>query len=683
MDGFSLKHTPINFMGGSIQYCLEQWKLITSDPCLLNWISGISIDLDSTVVQHSVPSPILFSKTETQFIRQEIQTLLAENVIERAVHCQGEFISNIFLRPKKDGSFRMILNLRQLNKAVEYHHFKMDTLKHAITLMTPQCWFGSVDLKQAYYSVNLVDRILCRFVFDGDLYQFTCLPNGLSEAPRKFTKIMKVIYSTLRKMGHANVGYIDDSILQGDTYSDCDQNIRDTVILMDDLGFTVHPVKSVLVPTQIIVFLGFLLNSIDMTVKLTPEKCTKLRENCNRVLKAKRLTIRQLAELVGRMVACEPGVQHAPLFYKRLELAKNRALQQCCGDFDAHLHLTQVMQSDIQWWIDSVDLAYRPVHTPDPDHFVRSDSSDYGWGCAFNGASTGGQWSEGEAAEHINFKELKAAFLALQTYCKDMDRVHICLELDNTTAVAYIANMGGKKPRYNELAREMWLWAKRRHIWLSARHLPGVLNVCADRESRRKYDEELEWMLNTVVFNKVNALLGPVSVDLFASRLNNQVKCYVSWRPDPQAVAVDAFMLNWSCFHLGYLFPPFSLIGRILQKIEQDKARVILIAPTWATQPWFPKILRLSTAVPRLLPCCQRLLHLPCNTIKIHPLHKKLRLAAFKLSGIISECKEFQRGLPPSSLHLGDNPHSDNTTRTSLSGYNFVVAGKRIHLLPL
>lgn len=172
-------------------------------------------------------------------------------------------------------------------------------------LMTPNCWFGSVDLKQAYYSVNLRDRHLCRFYFDGQLYQFTSLPNGLSEAPRKFTKLMNIIYSALRKMEHINVGYIDDSLLQGETHEDCVTNIRDTVLLMDTTGFTIHPEKSVLVPTQVIAFLGFLLDSVNMTVRLTPEKATQLIHNCEQMLQACFVTIRQLAELIRCMVVSD------------------------------------------------------------------------------------------------------------------------------------------------------------------------------------------------------------------------------------------------------------------------------------------------------------------------------------------------------------------------------------------
>ena len=88
---------------------------------------------------------------------------------------------------------RLILNLKSLNEHVEYHHFKKDTLQSAIRLMTPNCHMASVDLRDAYYSVpiHIDDQKYLRFCCKSRLFQFTCLPNGLASAPRRFTEILK------------------------------------------------------------------------------------------------------------------------------------------------------------------------------------------------------------------------------------------------------------------------------------------------------------------------------------------------------------------------------------------------------------------------------------------------------------------------------------------------------------
>ena len=83
----------------------------------------------------------------------------------------------------------MILNLKDLNNFVVYKHFKMESLNSVLDLMTPGCFMASIDIKDAYYSVPIAkEHKKCfRFIWRDNLYQYVCLPNGLSSAPRMFT----------------------------------------------------------------------------------------------------------------------------------------------------------------------------------------------------------------------------------------------------------------------------------------------------------------------------------------------------------------------------------------------------------------------------------------------------------------------------------------------------------------
>ena len=79
-----------------------------------------------------IPRGCNFDATEVVIIDKQIETFLQTGVIETTTHCEGEYISNISIRPKKDGSYRLILNLKNLNQFVQYHHFKMENLKSAL-----------------------------------------------------------------------------------------------------------------------------------------------------------------------------------------------------------------------------------------------------------------------------------------------------------------------------------------------------------------------------------------------------------------------------------------------------------------------------------------------------------------------------------------------------------------------
>ena len=84
-------------------------------------------------------------------------------------------------------------------------------------------------------------------------------------------------------------------------------------------------------------------------------------------------------------------------------------------------------------------------------------------------------------------------------------------------------------------------------------------------------------------FQIINRNLGTPDIDLFATRLNTQLSTYSSWKPDPGCKFIDAFTVSWSSL-FSYIFAPFSLLGRVVQKLLRDRAESIVIAPIWPTQ---------------------------------------------------------------------------------------------------
>ena len=222
----------------------------------------------------------------------------------------------------------------------------------------------------------------------------------------------------------------------------------------------------------------------------------------------------------------------------------------------------------------------------------------------------------------------------------------------------------------NRITKTIWEWCIAKHIWISTAHIPGVENVGADKESRKLRDET-EWMLNRPVFNRVLEILHLTpDIDLFASRLNHQVERYVSYEPDPQAVAVDAFLINWKDYDVFYAFPPFSLITQVLQKTQSQQVTGLLIVPDWPTQIWYPKLMRMLINYPLLIPPREKLLHLPYNPAKVHQLHKTMWLLACHLSGDVSKTKVFQSQLPSIS-----SSHGEHLRKSSIAPASVIPEG--------
>ena len=355
-----------SFEGGGIKWFFSHWQEITNDPEILDMVSGTHIEFQSIPTQTRPKTSSKFSPQECATIQAEISNLLRKSFIVQTHHAPGEFISPIFVRPKKDGTSRMILNLQSLNEHVVYLHFKMDTLKDAIRLMKPNCFMESIDLKDAYYPVPIApaDQKYLKFQWETNLYAFTCFPNGLAFCPRKFTKLLKPVYSTLRQLGHVSSPYIDDSYLQGDDYYSCLANIVDTNI-----------VESVLVPTQRLIFLGFILDSLLMRIYMTPDKVAKVIDLCSNLLRTRSPTIRTVSQVLGYIISTFPGVMFGPLYFRHLERDKSQALTQANGNFDLPMHVSVAATQELSWWVSSAPTAYNVISHGDPAVTLTTDAS--------------------------------------------------------------------------------------------------------------------------------------------------------------------------------------------------------------------------------------------------------------------------------------------------------------------
>ena len=354
------------------------------------------------------------------------------------------------------------------------------------------------------------------------------------------------------------------------------------------------------------------------------------------------------------------------------------------GNYAALIHLNQECKDDLHWWIGNIESVQKKIIVPDPQWVFETDASKTGWGgCLVNQGekvSTGGNWDALESEEHINLLEIKAAWFTIKSFCGNVKNAHIKILTDNTTAVAYLNEQGGTKKKCNELTNEIWTWCYTLGNWITATHLPGSQNVTADSESRSIHDN-MEWKLNTMIFDKICSLWGTPEVDLFASRLNHQTDKYLSWKPDPFAFAVDAMTERWSDWFF-YAFPPFNMLGRVLQKVQIDQCKGIVIVPYWPTQHWFSKFTQMCLCPPRCI------FSRPEMPALCHPWRDAADLPVRTLLvGLISGLPSNKWTSPKDQggyfWHPTDLELKNSTTLTSRSGIDIVVRGVMTHCPPL
>ena len=178
-------------------------------------------------------------------------------------------------------------------------------------------------------------------------------------------------------------------------------------------------------------------------------------------------------------------------------------------------------------------------------------------------------------------------------------------------------------------------------------------------------------MLKKDIFLKICKQFFNPDTDLFASRLNFQVLVFASWSFDPVASFTDTFTFSWSDMK-PYTFPPFSLIGKVIDKILSDKVidkilsdtviKAIIIVSFWPTQSWFPLLISALVSLPARIPRHTDLLKMP-HTGELHPMKRRLNLVARVISGDICAVKDFRR-----TLSVQSSPHGG---QQQLNGINF------------
>ena len=516
-----------------------------------------------------------------------------------------QFLSHIFPVPKKTlGEFRVIFDLTELNKFIRKVRFQMDSLQDIMDLIRPGDYFISIDLSDAYFCIAMHVRSMpyLTFVFMNVYYQFTCLPQGLTSAPRIFTKVMRAVLSFLRSRGIRIAAWIDDFFVASSSQDLCREHAFRTVRTFQELGFLPNVSKSQLSPTQRIHHLGLIWDSVEFSVSVPEDKIASVRNKCLKAVSCK-VSVRFLSSVLGSIEFFRWGFPYAAVHYRHLQRFVNYCLDVRGLSYDDKVFASPSALLDLIWWSKVGDTLPSRLLSPFySDVDLTTDASDSGWGAwTSDGREAFGAWSDEEASFSINVREMLAVFFGLQCFFRSVSDIGVYIRSDNTTVVAYLKNQGGPKEKLCDVALELWNFCISRDIRIQASYLSGRKNVVADALSRVAHVEHSYELTDECFEALCGRLPFDLEIDCFASRLDHKLSHFYSRYSDPLSSHVDAFTIVWR--DNVYLFPPIPIIDRVLSKFISDSTRRgLLICPLWPSQPWFPSLLDLLIAPPILLP---------------------------------------------------------------------------------
>ena len=518
---------------------------------MLDTIKGHLIDFTSKPCQDVVPHTPHYTADQDHLIKEELKELLSKGAVVEVTNPRRGFYSNLFLIPKKDGGQRPVINLKVPEQ------FRSDT-----TLQDGgnPYFEGSDTTRRLVGNSGSEGRLLCshdppfspsipQIQLPGEVLSVHLPPIwpvigslGLYQDPKASISSPSGDGSVPNSMHRR---YPSPGGVPGTSKESCGGHS-----LPPTMSWVSDKLKEISAGTSTIYGIpGPDSGHCGHGIKLPVEKIKTIRTEARSMAMAGHTSARAIARLVGKMNATSRVIPPAPLLYRHLQMALSEALNSNCQCYETQVSLSRYIREELKWWDNHmVKWNGKSLLSKEIDMIIDSDASLMGWGAVCQNQRTGGPWSQSESQMQ-----------AVQTFLKHKTRLSALLRLDNTSAVAYINNLGETvSPELVDLAKSLWMWCLERNIHITAQHLPGHI---ADAESQTMVDWS-DWKLNLILFKRIVNLFGPIEVDLFASRLTAPCPVYFSWWPDPYAAATDAFLQDWSQIR-GYANPPWSLIGQV------------------------------------------------------------------------------------------------------------------------
>ena len=577
---------------------ITAWERIGTDPQTLDYLkNGVKIPFENDCQSFCLKNYIKNSK-EKAFLKSEVKRLLGLGYIKQCKSNPG-FISPIgCVKKKGKDKYRLIHDLRVLNSHCSNYKFKQEDIRVVEQIIRPKDYLTSIDLKDGFFHVKVHKDFqkYLSFEFEGIYYSFTVLCFGFCLSPYFFYKCMRPVVKYIRSLDIRIALYVDDFIICADKAKITDHT--DTVLhTLEDLGLHINSEKSCLEPAQNIEYIGFMISTLGEYphISAKKERVGKIKRLIKNLLNKKSCSARLLARCAGLCVSTAWVVTTGKLYLRGIyNLISKRE------KWEDILPLDNTVYKELEWWLENIDKFNVKVLKPNPiTTSFEVDASSSGWGAALGEELAKGDYDISISHRSSNYRELTAILLAILTFKNKLKGQHVLIFSDNCTAIAYINNREGAHSDLTNIAIKIWTEAEKLGLSITCRHLAGVANVTADGLSRAP--DRHNWMLHPNLFQLLEDLWGPHSIDRFATFQNRQLLRYNSLYWDVGSEAVDAFSQRWSGEN-NYVNAPWALLPRIIEKVVADRAVATVIAPNFRAQAWHQNLRRLAISPPLTLP---------------------------------------------------------------------------------
>ncbi|MCO5552828.1 hypothetical protein L7F22_006345 [Adiantum nelumboides] len=142
--------------------------------------------------------PYRVSQAQQEEIMRQVNELVEKGMVRPS---SSPFCSLVLLVQKKDGTYRMCVNYRVLNKITIKNRFPVPRIEDLFDKLRGSTYFSRIDLKSGYHQIRIVDEDIVKTAFctTFGLYEYLVMPFGLTNAPTTFNRMMERIKKEPRK----------------------------------------------------------------------------------------------------------------------------------------------------------------------------------------------------------------------------------------------------------------------------------------------------------------------------------------------------------------------------------------------------------------------------------------------------------------------------------------------------
>ena len=450
---------------------------------------------------------------------------------------------------KEGRKVRLCLDLsRNCNDYIRKRSFRLLSLREAVLLSHPGCFYGKMDLSACFLSFPLHPDAskLMGFSLGGKTYRFSGVPFGLSSAPRVVSLLLDVVSAVLLDRGVEHVRYLDDFLFVGPSASQVSANMRTAALVLQEFGL-VNNLSKCEGPARSIEFLGIQIDSSSCTLSVPKHKLQTLASKLEDVLGRRSVSAQRLRSVLGYLSHLSMVLPAARPFLRGLidEVSCRRSW------LKGSRRISKTLREDLLFWLrhaKSWNGTQRWRAESEPV-VLASDASTSGFGWVLErapqsvcdrlpafmspGHAVAGYWDRDlrvlqSSSSNIGWGELFVPLAAVRRMGPALSNSHIVFAIDNAGDVEVINRRRTSSPRMRTLLRELCTLSLQYNFAFTAIHRPGARNILPDILSRVELHCH-DFRISSIS----NKVLEKIAEDEVSKRT----------APDPKSFAFGSFFL--------------------------------------------------------------------------------------------------------------------------------------------